>query len=50
MAASRREIVELWQGDQEALQVTKTILATDVLDFVALRAYYICAAGRGERF
>jgi uncharacterized protein (UPF0332 family) len=40
MKASRREIVELWQRAQEALQATETLIAAGFPDFAAARAYY----------
>ena len=40
MTGSRREIVELWQRADEALQATGTLLKAGFADFAASRAYY----------
>jgi uncharacterized protein (UPF0332 family) len=40
MTGSRREIVELWQRADEALQATGTLLEAGFADFAASRAYY----------
>lgn len=40
MTESRREIVELWQRAQEALQATHALLVASFPDFAASRAYY----------
>jgi uncharacterized protein (UPF0332 family) len=40
MTASRREIGELWQRAQAALQATDTPPAAGFSDFAAARAYY----------
>ena len=40
MTGSRREIVELWQRTDEALQATGTLLEAGFADFAASRAYY----------
>lgn len=40
MTESRREIVELWQRADEALQATDTLLEAGFADFAVSRAYY----------